>query len=195
MDKINHVAVKEVVFPFIKLPDVDPVLTPEMKSTGEVIGMDMDYAMAYYKAQIAAENELPLHGSVFLSVNKKDRKKIISLARKFNEMGFEIIATPGTSRNLRDAGVINRKILKISEGSPNILDLMKSKQISLIINTPTVGKNPMRDGYKIRSSAVKLNTPYITTIAGAQAAVNAIEKVREREIEVKSWNEYFNYPT
>jgi len=191
MKDIKHVAVKEVVFPFIKLPDVDPVLSPEMKSTGEVIGLDKDFAMAYYKAQIAAENELPLHGTVFISVNKKDRSRILPVARKFDEMGFEILATPGTSRDLRNAGVDNRKILKISEGSPNILDLMNSKQVSLIINTPTVGKNPMSDGYKMRSSAVKLNTPYLTTSAGAHAAVNAIEKVREREIEVRSWNEFF----
>ncbi|OYT54811.1 MAG: carbamoyl phosphate synthase large subunit [Candidatus Altiarchaeales archaeon ex4484_2] len=191
MARIKHVAVKEVVFPFIKLPDVDPVLSPEMKSTGEVMGLDKDFAMAYYKAQIAAENELPLYGTVFISVNKKDRKRIVPVARKFDDLGFEILATPGTSRELHNAGVNNRKILKISEGSPNILDLMNSKQISLIINTPTVGKNPMRDGYKMRSSAVKLNTPYITTSAGAQAAVNAIEKVREREIDVRSWNDFF----
>jgi len=192
MENIRHVAVKEVVFPFIKLPDVDPVLTPEMKSTGEVIGMDMDFAMAYYKAQIAAGNELPLQGTIFISVNRYDRKRIVPIAKKFLQLGFDIIATPGTSRDLRNAGIENRGILKISEGSPNILDLMKSRDVNLIINTPTVGKNPMRDGYKIRSSAVKLNIPYITTIAGAHAAVNAIEKVREREIKVRSWNEFFS---
>jgi len=192
MGRIKHVAVKEVVFPFIRLPDVDPILGPEMKSTGEVIGIDKDFAMAYYKAQLAAGNELPLQGTVFISVNKKDREKIVPIARKFEEMGFEIVATPGTSRDLAEKGIENRRVLKISDGSPNVLDLIKDKRIDLIINTPTVGRNPKRDGYKIRSSAVKLGIPYITTIAGAQAAVLAIEKVRDRKLEVKSWNEYFN---
>jgi carbamoyl-phosphate synthase large subunit len=191
MKKINHVAVKEVVFPFVKLPGVDPVLSPEMKSTGEVMGIDNDLAMAYYKAQIAAGNELPLGGSIFLSVKKKDKPKILEIARKFSDLGFEIISTAGTSDYLSENAIQNRRILKISEGSPNVLDLMSEKQIDLIINTPTIGRNPKKDGYMIRCSAVELNTPYITTVAGALAAVNAIQKVRDREIEVKSWNEYF----
>ncbi len=191
MKKIRHVAIKEVVFPFIKLPGVDPVLAPEMKSTGEVMGVDLDFAMAYYKAQIAAGNELPLGGTLFLSVKKKDKPEILEVARKFSDLGFEIVSTSGTSDYLSDNGILNRKILKISEGSPNILDLMRERQIDLIINTPTVGRNPKRDGYRIRCSAVELNIPYITTLAGALAAVNAIQKVRDREIEVRSWNEYF----
>jgi len=191
MKKIRHVAVKEVVFPFIKLPGVDPVLAPEMKSTGEVMGLDKDFAMAYYKAQIAAGNELPLGGTLFLSVKKKDKPEILEVARKFSDLNFEIISTSGTSDYLGGNGIQNRKILKISEGSPNILDLMSEKQIDLIINTPTVGRNPRKDGYRIRCSAVELDIPYITTLAGALAAVNAIQKVRDREIEVKSWNEYF----
>jgi carbamoyl-phosphate synthase large subunit len=192
MKKIKHVAVKEVVFPFIKLPGVDPVLSPEMKSTGEVMGIDMDFAMAYYKAQIAAGNELPLGGTVFLSVRRKDKPEILEVARKFSELGFEIISTSGTSDYLSGGGIRNRKILKISEGSPNILDLMREKQINLIINTPTLGRNPKKDGYKIRCSAVELNIPYITTTASALAAVDAIQKVRDREVKVKSWNEYFS---
>lgn len=193
MGKINHVAVKEVVFPFIKLPNVDPVLTPEMKSTGEVMGIDKDFAMAYYKAEIAAGNRLPLHGSLFLSVRRRDKKsEFLRIAKKFADLGFEIISTSGTSNYLTKNGINNRKIFKISEGSPNILDLMKDKKIDLIINTPSIGKNPKRDGYMIRCGAVELDVPYITTIAGAQATANAIEQVRNREIEVKSWNEYFN---
>ncbi len=191
MKKIKHVAVKEVVFPFIKLPGVDPVLSPEMKSTGEVMGIDRDFAMAYYKAQIAAGNELPLGGTIFLSVKKKDKLEILEVARKFSELGFEIISTSGTSDYLSENGIENRRILKISEGNPNILDLMSEKQIDLIINTPTIGRNPKRDGYMIRCSAVDLDIPYITTLAGALAAVHAIQKVKDREIEVKSWNEYF----
>lgn len=192
MKDIKHVAVKEVVFPFIKLPNVDPVLSPEMKSTGEVMGIDKDFAMAYYKAEIAAGNRLPLHGSLFLSVKRRDKKpELLNIAKKFSDLGFEIISTAGTSNYLTKNGINNRKILKISEGSPNALDLMRERKIDLIINTPSIGRSPKKDGYMIRCGAVELDTPYITTIAGAQATVNAIEQVRNREIEVKSWNEYF----
>ncbi len=194
MDKIKHVSVKEVVFPFTKLPQVDPVLSPEMKSTGEVMGIDKDFSMAYYKAQIAAGNELPLQGTIFISVKKKDKPKIVDIAKKFSAMNFEIISTSGTADYLTEHGIPNRKILKIAEGSPNILNLMKDKKVELIINTPAMGKVPKKDGYRIRVSAVELDIPYITTISGASAAVKAIKDVREREITVKSWNEYFNVP-
>ncbi len=191
MKRIKHVAVKEVVFPFIKLPGIDPVLSPEMKSTGEVMGIDRDFAMAYYKSQIAAGNELPLAGTLFLSVRRGNKPEVLEIARKFSGLGFEIISTSGTSDYLTENGIVNRRILKISEGRPNVLDLMREKQIDLIINTPTVGRNPRRDGYMIRCSAIELDIPYITTLASALAAVNAIDKVRNREIEVRSWNEYF----
>ena len=192
MDRIKHVSVKEVVFPFTKLPQVDPVLSPEMKSTGEVMGIDADFSMAYYKAQIAAGNELPLQGTIFISVKKKDKPKIVDIAKKFSEMGFEIISTSGTADYLSEHGIPNRKILKIAEGSPNILNLMQDRKVDLIINTPAMGKVPKKDGYRIRVSAVELDMPYITTISGASAAVKAVKDVREREIKVKSWNEYFD---
>jgi len=192
MENMGHVAVKEVVFPFIKLPGVDPVLTPEMKSTGEVMGIGTDFAMAYYKAQVAAGNELPLSGALFISVNERDKPRIIEIARKFRELEFNIISTSGTSEILSENNIENMKIMKISEGSPNILDLIHDKRVDLIINTPSTGKGPRRDGYMIRRGAVELGIPYITTIAGAQAAVNAIRRVKDREIEVKSWNEYFS---
>ncbi len=191
MDKIKHVAVKEVVFPFAKMPQVDPVLSPEMKSTGEVMGIDKDFAMAFYKAELAAGNELPLQGTIFISVKKKDKPKIGDIAKKFYDLGFEIISTSGTSDYLTEKGIKNRKILKISEGSPNILNLMKDNKIDLIINTPGIGKVPKKDGYRIRVSAVELDIPYITTISGAHAAVTAIRDVKKREVEVKSLNEYF----
>lgn len=191
MKKIKHVAVKEVVFPFIKLPNVDPILAPEMKSTGEVIGLDMDFPTAYYKAQLASGNKIPLHGTVFISVKDEDKPKIVEIARKFQDMGFEIISTAGTSTFLDRKKIQNRRILKISEGQPNILDLMREKKVDLIINTPRIGRDPRKDGYMIRRGAVELNTPYVTTIAGALATVKAIEKVRNSEIQVKSWNEYF----
>ena len=196
MNEIRHVAVKEVVFPFVKLPNVDPVLSPEMKSTGEVMGIDKDFAMAYYKSQIAAGNKLPLQGTLFISLSEKTRKdkklEILRTVKKFADMGFEIISTHGTSEFLTKSGIENRMILKISEGTPNILNIMRERKVDLIINTPGVGRAPKRDGYMIRSGAVELDIPYITTVTGAWAAANAIEKVRNREIEVKSWNEYFH---
>jgi len=126
-----------------------------------------------------------------MSINTKHQPVLLPIAKKFLDMGFEIIATTGTSDFLAKNGVENRKVLKISEGSPNALDLMSDKGIDLIINTPTVGKKPKRDGYMIRCSAVDLDVPYITTVAGALAAVNAIDLVRHREMGVKSWNDYF----
>jgi len=190
MWKIKHCAVKEVVFPFIKLPGIDPVLSPEMKSTGEVMGIAPDFAMAYYKAQIAAYNRIPLQGSVFISVKNSDKPKIVKIAKKFQELGFRIVSTTGTSDFLDKNGIKNERLLKISEGSPNVLNLMREKKVNLIINTPYKGRNPKRDGYMIRRSAVELDIPYVTTIPGASATVNAIEKVRNRDIDVKSMNEY-----
>jgi carbamoyl-phosphate synthase large subunit len=191
MDKIKHVAVKEVVFPFTRLPGVDPVLSPEMKSTGEVMGIDKDFAMAFYKSQLAAGNDLPLHGAVFISAGKKNRTKLIPVAKKFLELGFEIVSTFGTSEHLWEKGIKNTSIYKISDGSPNILDYARGDKIDLIINIPGLGKGQRQDGYKIRTSAIELDIPYFTTITGATAAVNAIEKVKERKIEVKSLNDYF----
>jgi len=191
MDRIKHVAVKEVVFPFAKMPQVDPVLSPEMKSTGEVMGIDRDFAMAFYKAELAAGNELPLQGKIFISVKEKDKPKIVPIAKAFLENGFEIISTSGTSDYLTSHGIENRRILKISEGFPNILNLMKNREINLIINTPGIGRIPKKDGYRMRVSAVELDIPYITTISGAHAASTAIRDVKKRELGVKSLNEYF----
>ncbi len=191
MENVSHVAVKEVVFPFIKLPDVDPTLGPEMKSTGEVMGIDEDFAMAYYKAQLAAGNELPLKGNVFISVKDEDKEPILDISRKFLDLGFEIISTRGTSQYMEENGIVNRRVVKINQGSPNVLDLMRERKINLIINTPRIGRNPRKDGYMMRRGAVELDMPYITTIAGAMAAVDAIKEVRDRKLRVKSLNEYW----
>ena len=191
MEKIEHVAVKEVVFPFIKFKNVDTALGPEMKSTGEVMGIADDFATAYYKSQLAGGNKLPTKGRVFISVKEEDRWKIIEIAKKFRDMGFEITATHGTSLELTENGIENEMIYKISSGTPNVLDLMRNREVDLVINIPRVGRNPRKDGYKMRRGAVELDMPYITTTAGARAAVDAIEKVRDKELEVKSMNEYF----
>ncbi len=189
--KIRHVAVKEAVFPFLKLPGVDPVLGPEMKSTGEVMGMDFDFGKAYYKAQLAAGNRLPTRGRIFISVNKRDRQAIVPIAKKLHELGFELLATDGTKASLEGAGIPAKLVRKVSEPKPNILDVMLRREVDLIINTPTAGKVPFTDGFYIRRHAVDLGIPYITTIAAAQAACRAIESVLSGEISIRSLDDYY----
>jgi len=186
---LKHVAVKEAVFPFIKLPGVDPVLGPEMKSTGEVMGVDYDFGVAYYKAELAAGMRLPTEGTVFISVKKRDREKILPVAKKLQEMGFRIVATNGTAEFLNANGVKAEVILKVSQGRPNILDAIINRQIDLIINTPS-GKRGKTEGYMIRRAAVDYGVPYITTVAGAIAAVRGIEAIKKAEMTIKSIQEY-----
>jgi len=187
--KPRHVAVKEAVFPFIKLPGVDPVLGPEMKSTGEVMGIDYDFGVAYYKAELAAGMRLPTNGTVFISVRKADREKILSVVRKLYELGFRIIATDGTANFLSSNGIPARIIYKVSQGRPNIVDAIINRQVDLIINTPT-GKRGKTEGYMIRRAAVDYNVPYITTVSGAIAAVRGIEAIKKAKMTIKSIQEY-----
>ncbi|MDI6654393.1 MAG: carbamoyl-phosphate synthase large subunit, partial [Candidatus Hydrothermarchaeota archaeon] len=188
--KIRHVAVKESVFPFVKLPGVDPVLGPEMQSTGEVMGIDFDFGKAFFKAELAAGNTLPAKGSIFISVRKPDVDKIAPVAKRLYELGFKILATDGTLEALEKHGIAGTLVKKISDGSPNILDRMTERSVDLIINTPTAGKIPYTDGFYIRRYAVDLNIPYITTITGAEVAVKAIESIAKGEITIRSLNEY-----
>jgi carbamoyl-phosphate synthase large subunit len=188
--KTRHISVKEAVFPFLKLPGVDPVLSPEMKSTGEVMGIDFDFGLAYYKSQLAAGNPLPKSGTVFISVKRKDAQEITPVAKKLSKLGFEILSTEGTAEILSHEGVRVEVVKKISEGVPNILDRIKNRDVQLIINTPTGGKTQFSDGYYIRRSAVELNIPYFTTISGANAALNAIESMAKKDITIRSLNEY-----
>jgi carbamoyl-phosphate synthase large subunit len=188
--KIHHVAVKESVFPFVKLPGVDPVLGPEMQSTGEVMGIDFDFGKAFFKAELAAGNTLPAKGSIFISVRREDAEKIAPAAKRLYELGFKILATDGTLEALEKHGIAGTLVKKISDGSPNILDRMTERSVDLIINTPTAGKIPYTDGFYIRRYAVDLNIPYITTITGVEAAVKAIESIAKGEITIRSLNEY-----
>ena len=185
--KIDHVAVKESVFPFLKLPESDTVLGPEMKSTGESIGIDETFGMAFYKSQLSAGMDLPKEGKIFISVKEDDKKKIRPIADKANNLGFELVATPGTA----DATGLDsvEKVKKVSQGSPNIRDSILSKEIDLIINT-SEGQQSAQDGYIIRRLAIELGIPYVTTLAGARAALNAIEAVQNNKINVKSLNDY-----
>jgi len=188
--KVKHFGVKESVFPFIRFPGVDTVLGPEMKSTGEVIGIDRTFEMAYAKSQLAAGQKLPLSGSVFISVKDKDKKAIVPIAKGFQEMGFKILASKGTGKLLIERGIEVTIIPKIYEVErPNVLDYIKNNQISLIINTPS-GKKPKKDITSIRSIAVSRNIPLITTIPGAKATLVAIKKLKEDEITVKCIQEY-----
>ncbi|AKL94814.1 carbamoyl-phosphate synthase large chain CarB [Clostridium aceticum] len=175
---IPHYGVKEAVFPFNMFHEVDPVLGPEMRSTGEVLGIADSFGLAFFKAQEATQGLLPTSGTVLISVRKEDRQDVLQVARKFDELGFEIKATEGTNNFLRENGVASTVIKKLYEGRPNIMDSVTNKEIHLIINTPTGVLSEKDDSY-IRKAAIKHKVPYITTIAAASATAKGIEAYRE----------------
>lgn len=187
---INYVTVKESVFPFIRFPGVDAILGPEMKSTGEVMGMDATFGSAYVKSQIAAGQKLPTKGNVFVSVKNQDKRNIVFVAKKLADLGFKIVATSGTAEALKSNDIDIQVLPKLNEGRPNVIDLIKDGKISLIINTPS-GKATKEDEMKIRSTAILYNIPLITTVSGAQASVNGIENlIKKPKISVKPLQEY-----
>ncbi len=190
----KYFSVKEAVFPFNRFPEVDPILSPEMKSTGEVMGIDEDLGIAFYKAQLAAGSRLPVdpsRGKVFVSVKDRDKPKIFGIAKKLVDMGFEIVSTEGTYRFLKEQGLPVELVYKIQEGRrPNIEDHIKNGEIILIINTPSGGKSK-RDAVSIRRLAVNFGIPYYTTVRGAQAAVMAIEAMRRGSLNVKALQDYY----
>jgi carbamoyl-phosphate synthase large subunit len=187
--EVGHVSVKESVFPFNRFAGVDTVLGPEMKSTGEVMGIDHAFGIAFAKAQLAAGQVLPRKGKVFISVKNRDKRAIIFIAKKLTDFGFQIVATRGTAKALSQNGIPVQGVYKVHEGRPNIVDLIKNREIDLIINTPT-GHRPQRDQVSIRAEAVAHNVPLITTISGAAASVNGIEALLKEEVHVKSLQEY-----
>ena len=184
-----QISVEESVFPFVKFPGIDIILGPEMRSTGEVMGIDVDFGRAFAKSQTAANSSLPTAGTVFVSVQDAHKAKIVPIAKKLKELGFEIIATAGTAATLKENSIPAVRIHRISEGSPNILDHMKEGKIKFIINTPS-GKKPREDEIKIRSLAVSLGVPCVTTIPGAGAAVQGIEALKKLSIGVTSLKEW-----
>jgi carbamoyl-phosphate synthase large subunit len=189
--ELPHVAVKEAVFPFVKFPGVDVVLGPEMRSTGEVMGLDREFRGAYLKSQLAAGSPLPRSGKVFLSVRNRDKRGVVPIARSLYDLGFPLVATQGTAKVLERHGMRVTLINKVAEGwRPNIVDLMKQGEIVLMINTPEDGR-ARRDSYLIRRTAVMQNIPYYTTIEGAQAALEAIEAQRTGSLEVKPLQAYY----
>ncbi len=188
--EISHIAVKEAVFPFIRFPGVDIILGPEMKSTGEVMGISDNFGTAFAKAQMGTGLSLPLEGTVFVSVADKDKPSIVPLARELHKLGFKLIATRGTAGVLKKNGIPVEVVKKIAEGRPNVEDCIKNGQINLILNTP-VGKGPKYDEYRIRREATIRRIPIVTTIPGARAAVDGIKALKSGKINVKPLQDYY----
>jgi len=187
-------SVKEAVFPFVRFPGIDVILSPEMKSTGEVMGIDSTVGMAFLKSQVAAGNALPRSGNVFLSVRDEDKKNMIPLAARLEKLGFTVYATLGTSTILRNNGVKAQAIFRISKGRPNVIDLMDEKNVGWIINTPSSGAEPKFDEVQIRAHAVIKGIPITTTVDGMKAAIIALEALREtNRMEVCSLQEYHRH--
>ena len=184
-----HISVKEAVMPFDRFPNVDTLLGPEMKSTGEVMGMDDDFGMAFAKAQLGAGQKLPLSGTVFISVRDKDKEAVLPIAKSFADNGFKIVATSGTSAFLHEKGIENSRINKVSVGRPHVVDAIKNNEIQLVLNTPSDSET-MNDGYKIRRATLKYKVPYTTTMAGAYAYCKGVEALKSKERTVKSVQEY-----
>jgi carbamoyl-phosphate synthase large subunit len=187
---IPYVAVKEAVFPFAKLPNVDTLLGPEMRSTGEVMGIADSFGMAFAKAQIGADGALPLGGAIFVTVNDHDKPTVTPIVRRFHEMGFRILATEGTVRYLRARGIPAERVLKVHEGRPNAADLIVSGEVHLLINTP-LGKLTQRDDYYIRRTALQHRVPYTTTMSAASAACDAVLALRSRQGTVRCLQEWY----
>ena len=182
-------AVKESVFPFNKFLGQDILLSPEMRSTGEVMGLDSDLGVAYAKAQMAANSPLPLSGKVFISIADAHKKDLVEVAKSYLDLGFELVATDGTAARLEAAGLKVARTLKVLQGRPNIVDLLKNKEIQLVINTPS-GAAPREDEIKIRTTAVITGTPIMTTISGAKAAALGIAALQRQGYAVKTIQEY-----
>ncbi len=188
--EVKHWAVKEAVFPFDRFANVDTLLSPEMKSTGEVMGIDSSVGIAFAKSQLAAGQQLPAKGNVLISVRDADKAAVLPLAQRLLSLGFSILATSGTAAFLSEHNVDCSMVNKISQGRPHILDKVQDKQIQWIINT-SLGSRTTEDSYSIRRSALDYHLPYSTTISGALSMVRALETLREKEIQVKAIQEYF----
>ena len=185
----DYWAVKESVFPFNRFPGQDILLSPEMRSTGEVMGLDADLGIAYAKSQMAAGGPLPLSGCVFISVSDAHKPQVAEVAKQFADLGFELISTGGTAKVLEEAGLKVRRIFKLQEGRPNALDLLKNRELQLVINTPS-GQVPRADEVRIRTTAVYTGTPIMTTLSGAKAAALGIAALKKSGYSVKTVQEY-----
>jgi carbamoyl-phosphate synthase large subunit len=187
--QIPYYGVKEAVFPFNMFPEVDPLLGPEMRSTGEVLGMADSFGQAFFKAEEATQASLPLEGTVLFTIADNDKPAALEPARRFRELGFNIMATEGTHKYLKEKGIETQMVPKLGLGRPNLVDAIKSGQIHLMVNTPS-GKKGSADSSDIRRSAIKYKIPYITTTAAAIAAAKGIAAVREASVGVRSLQSY-----
>ena len=181
----NSFAVKEAVFPFNRFPEVDVLLGPEMKSTGEAMGFDQNFGLSFAKSQIASNNSIPQKGTAFISVKDKDKEKILLNAKKLIKLGFSIFATSGTARYLISNGIKCKKINKVSQGSPHIVEKLNNKNISLVINT-TEGKDSISDSFSLRRSSLMNRIPYFTTMPAANACVESIDALKKFPIRVRA---------
>jgi carbamoyl-phosphate synthase large subunit len=188
---IRHIAVKEAVFPWARFPGVDPVLSPEMKSTGEVMGIDNDFATAFAKSQLGAGMILPAGGTLFVSVKANDKPHILPAVRQLIELGFKVIATSGTAAYLNAQGLEVEMVNKVAEGRPHIVDRIKDGRVDLIFNT-TEGWQSLKDSHSIRASALSGKVPYFTTAAASVATAQAIAALRERKLEVRALQSYYS---
>jgi carbamoyl-phosphate synthase large subunit len=186
----DHIAVKAPVFPFSRFPNVDPILGPEMKSTGEVIGLDREIGHAFAKSQIGAGIKLPATGTVFLSVKDDDKEGLVSLAKELVQLGFKLVATGGTCTFLKNAGLAVERINKVMEGQPHIADALINGDIHLIINT-TKGSQTVVDAFSIRRLALMNKIPYYTLLTSAKAAVMAIRALKAKDLTVEPLQSYF----
>ncbi|MCK4738733.1 MAG: carbamoyl-phosphate synthase large subunit, partial [Deltaproteobacteria bacterium] len=184
----SFTSVKEAVFPFVKFPGVDVLLGPEMKSTGEVMGIDSDFGRAFAKAQISSGNTMPLAGNVFISLRLGDKEKMEDVARQLSVMGFNIIATKGTAEYLNSKGISAEFVFKVDEGRPNIVDRIKSNEIDMVMNT-SFGQKSVDDSYSIRRSSLEMGVPYFTTVAGSRAATQGIKAIKKEGLGVRTLQE------
>jgi carbamoyl-phosphate synthase large subunit len=187
--RVSHFSVKEAVFPFNRFPGVDPVLGPEMKSTGEVMGIDTSFGMAYIKSQFGAGQNIPRSGTIFISVLDRYKERIVPIARRLVDLGFSLVATAGTAQVIGDAGVPVNAVLKVHEGRPNIVDLIKNRQVQLVINTPR-GRRSRDDQIAIRREALMHQIPTVTTVPGASAVVTGLESLLKGKLDVLPLQEY-----
>ncbi len=184
----NTFAIKEAVFPFNKFPNVDVLLGPEMKSTGEVMGIDKNFGLSFAKSQMACGNSLPVSGTAFISVKDKDKKNALDFAKKLKGLNFKLCATSGTAKYLNSNSIHCKKINKVRDGSPHIVESLNAKNIELVINT-TEGAKSVSDSYSLRRSALINKIPYCTTLAAANACIQAIDSLKNNEIKVKAIQE------
>jgi carbamoyl-phosphate synthase large subunit len=186
---LKHYGVKEAVFPFNMFPSIDPLLGPEMRSTGEVLGMADSYGMAFFKSQEATQSPLPIKGTVLITIADRDKNRILEAAKNFSDMGFTIMSTGGTRKFLEEHRIPAELILKVHQGRPNIVDAIKNKEIDLVVNTPAGRLSEYDDSY-IRKNAIKYKVPYITTTSAALSATKGIKERQNGEYKVRSLQEY-----